>query len=179
MTSVPTSGGPWISQHVWLERAQDGYRATRISRETASREIRGRSETDGTLPRAEKTPPCRTSAVACKMHHVPTMLKINWEGGAALLRLTSGDRCNWGYCGGGPSFKNVKRSSGQAVALRRGDRGTTRSGSPRRTRGPQLRAERQMSPVGMRNPCTPRATASVITRGMPQCSSVSQSWELS
>lgn len=47
--------------------------------------------------------------MACKMHHVPTMLKINWEGGAALLRLTSGDRCNWRYCGG-PSFKNVKRS---------------------------------------------------------------------
>jgi len=48
--------------------------------------------------------------VACKMQHVPTMLKINWKGGAALLRLTSGDRCNWGYCGGGPSFKNVKRT---------------------------------------------------------------------
>lgn len=49
-------------------------------------------------------------SVACKMHHVSTMLKINWQGGGALLRLTSGDRCSWSYCGGGPSFKNVKRT---------------------------------------------------------------------
>lgn len=44
------------------------------------------------------------------MHRSSDMLRINWTGGGALLRLTSGDRCDWAYCGGGPSFRNVKRS---------------------------------------------------------------------
>jgi hypothetical protein len=35
------------------------------------------------------------------------MLKIRWDNGAALLRLTTSGRCDWTYCGGGPSFRNV------------------------------------------------------------------------
>lgn len=38
------------------------------------------------------------------------MLRINWIGGAALLRLTTDGRCDWSYCGGGLSFRDVKRS---------------------------------------------------------------------
>jgi hypothetical protein len=38
------------------------------------------------------------------------MLRINWIGGAALLRLTTGGRCDWVYCGGGPWYRDVKRS---------------------------------------------------------------------
>ena len=37
------------------------------------------------------------------------MLRINWHGGAAILCLTTDGRCNWAYCGGGPSFRNVRR----------------------------------------------------------------------
>jgi hypothetical protein len=38
------------------------------------------------------------------------MLKISWNGGAALLRMTTEGRCDWAYCGGGPIFRDVRTS---------------------------------------------------------------------
>lgn len=37
------------------------------------------------------------------------MTKICWTGGAAWLRLTPTGRarCDWGYCGGGPIYRDV------------------------------------------------------------------------
>lgn len=36
------------------------------------------------------------------------MMKISWNGGAAWLRLTWGrGRCDWGYCGGFPIYRDV------------------------------------------------------------------------
>ena len=35
---------------------------------------------------------------------------IRWNDGAALLRLTTEGRCDWAYCGGGPHFRDVKRT---------------------------------------------------------------------
>ena len=38
------------------------------------------------------------------------MLKIRWNEGAALLRLTTDGKCDWAYCGGGPIFRGVRTS---------------------------------------------------------------------
>ena len=87
----------WVPWHPCLERntrtydpwtARDGYRPTQ----------------------GRKTAPYVTTSVACKVHRSSDMLRINWTGRGALLRLTSGDHCDWTYCGGGPSFRNVKRT---------------------------------------------------------------------
>ena len=36
------------------------------------------------------------------------MAWIKWDGGAAIAYRTPSGRCNWSYCGGGPSFREVK-----------------------------------------------------------------------
>ena len=36
------------------------------------------------------------------------MLKISWNGGAAVVRMTHEGRCDWAYCGGGPIFRAVR-----------------------------------------------------------------------
>ena len=35
------------------------------------------------------------------------MTWIKWDGGGAVAYRTASGRCNWSYCGGGPSFREV------------------------------------------------------------------------
>lgn len=32
---------------------------------------------------------------------------VRWNDGAAIAYLTPAGRCNWAYCGGGPSYRDV------------------------------------------------------------------------
>jgi len=63
-----------------------------------------------TRPRASST--CLVGSSAREMLSPSIMILnlcwVRWDNGGALAYIDRDGRCNWAYCGGGPSYRGVK-----------------------------------------------------------------------